>query len=426
MKVPIVSLLALWPLFSAALGPYPPLSGSETLTIEHCSTIRQPNSVRSVTTATHTTTITIPVHVTSSFTPTVTVTPSTVTATSTTSTTTTSTSVTTVATPTSTFTTTLTLLFSTTTTSTITAPTSTATEIQTSTSTTTTTLSSTVPTSAGFLPVISTLPGSAEKRKRAVNWKQTHSRRSSYTLPWQKPSTQCKAPTPDQPSSGGRPSRPVWDTCAQYAASVECQELVEIFSPIVTTVTAHTTVSATLTTATTTTTITSTSTATTTATITPPSANYTTTVTTSTTTLITAFSTTTPSTTTTSTSTVVTTATTSTVIYAACATPNIVGTLNGDGVYDVIYPGPSVGLATTDDSTAYDCCVSCINNPACAAAAFNANFGAGEQCFNFPADSCTVEGEYSFGAEPSSSVSPDTQYFISNGNCGAYNYVEAD
>ncbi|KIW34484.1 uncharacterized protein PV07_01260 [Cladophialophora immunda] len=387
--------------------------------------MKQPSYVRSVTTATHARTVTIPVHVTSSITPTVTVTPSTVTVTSTTSTTTTSTSVTTAATPTSTFTTTLTLISSTTTTSTITAPTSTATEIQTSTSTTTTTLTSTVPTSAGFLPVISTLPGSAEKRKRAVKWKQAHSRRSSYTLPGQKPSTQCKAPSPHQPSSGGKP---VWDTCAQYPTAVECQELVEIFSPIVTTVTAHTTVSATLTTATTTTTITSTSTATTTATITPSSANYTTTVTTSTSTIITAFSTTTPSTTTTSTTTVVTTASTSTIIYAACATPNLVGTVNGYAVYDAVYPGASTGLTTTEDLTTYDCCVSCITNPACAAAAFNGAFDAGEQCFNFVASggagACTTEGENSFGAEYSSSFPADTEYFLSNGNCGSYNYVQ--
>ncbi|KIX99382.1 uncharacterized protein Z520_04958 [Fonsecaea multimorphosa CBS 102226] len=427
MKTPIVSLLAVWPLLAAAgVSLSSSLLGPETVTIEHCSTIRQGNNVPRVTTTTYARTITIPVHVTSSITPTVTVTPPAVTITSTTSTTTTSTVSSTAATPTSTFTATLTLTSSTTTTSTITASTSTSTEVDTTTTTSTTTLTSTVPTSSGFLPVISTLPGSAEKRKREVKERQTQSRRSSYTPPWQKPSTQCKAPAPYQPSTGGQA---VWDTCAQYPSAVECQELVEIFSPIVTTVTA-TAVSSTLTTATTTTIITSTSTATTTATVTPPTFNYTTTTTTMTTTTITAFSTTTPSTTITSTSTITASATTSTVSYAACATPNLVGTLNGDGVYDAIYPGEDTTLTTTDDGTAYDCCASCISNAACAASAFNGNFAPGEQCFNFVATggagACTTEGEYSFGAEYDSSFPPDSEYFISNGNCGFYTYSESD
>jgi hypothetical protein len=290
-----------------------------------------------------------------------------------------------------------------------------------------------VPTSAGFEPAIDTLPGAAEKRKRALDSRQADVRRSmQQEHPAQPPSgSKIQAPTPERHGSWGSPGWSQW----QYPVSVVCQEFVEVFPTVVTTVTvqqtttytAPTLTSTTVTTTATTTTTTVEPVSATTTTTTTASASSTTSTTTSTTTTTT--TTTTPSTTTTTTTTSTTTPVVTSTSYAACATPNIVGTINvnggAQGIYDVIYPGANTELTNTADSDAYDCCVSCITNPLCAASAFYGGFAPGAMCFNFVATTgCSSEGEYSFGAEYSS-VSPDSVYFVSNGNCGDYNYVEA-
>ena len=102
--------------------------------------------------------------------------------------------------------------------------------------------------------------------------------------------------------------------------------------------------------------------------------------------------------------------------YAACADPYLVNSVNGKGIAQV-YDDANKYWPNNDETSAYDCCVACVSNPSCAAAAFAPSYPVGEQCLLDVSDSCPRSPAVAlYGA-------PGTGMTISNGYCGGYQSV---
>ena len=105
-------------------------------------------------------------------------------------------------------------------------------------------------------------------------------------------------------------------------------------------------------------------------------------------------------------------------VYAACSSANLVGNVDGAGINQ--YYGDAASY-TTNDGSAYDCCVACINNPLCPASGFYGRFRAGSQCYiSVASGTCSAEGQYQYSVERSSDIAPNGGYIVSNGNCAFY------
>ncbi|MCJ1464845.1 hypothetical protein MMC07_003460 [Pseudocyphellaria aurata] len=264
-------------------------------------------------------------------------------------------------------------------TSTVTAPTLTVT--QTSTATVTTTVSGTpvvVPTVSGFLAVDVTLPGAQNLTKR------------EDTLP-----RALRAPK-------------------SYPKSVSCVVVTTVYKTVVFFKTGKTT--ATVSAPTFTPIVSSTTTSSITSTILKQAAPTTTTV----------IATINFNTTTTPTTTVTTTTTVSATVslpaatsYAACARNNLIEAVQGAEIVLAARSGVSDPALSffTQAKTSYDCCVSCITNSTCAAAAFST---ASSTCEMFTDASCASPGAYDFQASFNATSPADAGQVISNGNCGRF------
>ena len=103
--------------------------------------------------------------------------------------------------------------------------------------------------------------------------------------------------------------------------------------------------------------------------------------------------------------------------YAACGPSNLVSTVNGQNI--VTTGGTTDGYVYTSDTTAYDCCASCISNPLCEVTVFNDGFQTGSQCILAVAAGCSSEGQYSALAYVNNAYLY-IPYTIANGNCGFF------
>ncbi|KAJ5514070.1 hypothetical protein N7463_003622 [Penicillium fimorum] len=112
--------------------------------------------------------------------------------------------------------------------------------------------------------------------------------------------------------------------------------------------------------------------------------------------------------------------TTTTSFYAACATNNIAGSplssdygpFAGKYIYALLVSnvaGQNIGVGYTD--SAYDCCVSCIADPTCA---FSYYFAPSSYCYMTTSSTCSAASNY--GTAYIQDGSSDVQ--ISNGYCG--------
>ncbi|KAJ9603923.1 hypothetical protein H2200_011445 [Cladophialophora chaetospira] len=307
----------------------------------------------------------------------------------------------------------------TTTTTTTTLDASTETSTTFTTSTTIVSGTTTVPTRSGFLPVRSTLPNSASKKKKRqgdlINEAKRVEARSKHN--------DKMSPNINDGDHGPESAFPAFVVCrttviVTSTAENTATDQTTLIDSI--TVTGATTVTSTAPTPVSTTTETEETTST--STIYPTDATTTTTVTITTTATDTS---TPPAVTTTSTSTLIETAYIST-SYAACATNNIVGTLNGYGITQVQsttnFPD-EYNRMTTNDASSYACCVSCVTNPNCLFDFFYPGFAPGSQCYvvvTAGQSQCSAPGQYEAEADYDTSFPPDTGYFLSNGNCGIY------
>ena len=282
-----------------------------------------------------------------------------------------------------------------------TATTSTSTEFTTSTQTvdggtlTVTSGTTTVPTSAGFTPIVSDASYQPKKRSAPIAVEERvllikgrnlakHATTSSY----------CQLPAPTAPHSFTNP--PV------YPTAVTCGYLVEAIMTTTKTVPATATAKTTLPPST----ITGTSTyvATVTSVSTLPSV------------IVTITSTATTTTTSTVTATLSTTASVvapSATYYAACAANNMVNSANGGhGIYAIYYLGP---LTSETDNTPYDCCVTCqTSTNLCNGFAYLGGtcyyFGDGQNCRG------DTQGLSVFQTEDG--LDPSAGYTVGNGPCG--------
>ena len=104
-------------------------------------------------------------------------------------------------------------------------------------------------------------------------------------------------------------------------------------------------------------------------------------------------------------------------VYAACADEYMVNKVNGQAIGTYYDPKNKI-WANTDDSAAYDCCVSCIKSPICAAAAFDAWLPAGKQCLIDVKGS----GETCPAYNPAVVLDDDLEssMTVMNGQCGGF------
>ncbi|KAM0812150.1 hypothetical protein AB5N19_14467 [Seiridium cardinale] len=274
--------------------------------------------------------------------------------------------------------------------------TATADEAVTETVSTTVVGTTTVATPSGFLPVQSTLPNSAAKRKRNA----------------------ARRGTLDQLTSGASALLPDCreDAPSDYPAEVTCVSIVESYTSI--TVTATASSSVTITASATTETTTTTSTVTSTTVLTTPDASSTVVVTVTSTDEATS----TPVTTVTVTATTTVSASVYTsTAYAICQdSANYADSYNGVGFQTTYSPNGDITAVTTNDSNQEDCCSSCAATANCAGTAYYGGFPAGSQCYLLTtvSNTCSVGGT-PIGATYSSSLSAGSGYHLSNGNCGA-------
>ncbi|OJJ42515.1 hypothetical protein ASPZODRAFT_137154 [Penicilliopsis zonata CBS 506.65] len=246
------------------------------------------------------------------------------------------------------------------------------------------TSTATIPTPAGFTPIVDTVTATGAANKRSLEQ--------------------------EEDTCGGQ-----WVDDYQYATAVECVAKVTVHTTTTSTITAT---PATSTAATPTATATDTATITSTSTVVP--GDVSTTLSYGTTSTLTETSTAaTPITTLIVTSTI-TTGVTTTSFYAACATNNIAGaplssdfgSLAGLYIYQVQYSGiEDASIKVTSGSTAYDCCVTCIENSLCALSLFDDGY-----CFNIDTTTayCSESADY---AKILLTTSAE-DYAVSNGNCG--------
>ncbi|PWY82140.1 hypothetical protein BO70DRAFT_405380 [Aspergillus heteromorphus CBS 117.55] len=248
------------------------------------------------------------------------------------------------------------------------------------------TSTSTVATSSGFYPVIDTfstgLPAAA-KAKRSLP--QLHDKRSS---PQSASDLDCSPRLDD----------------FQYAQAVECTVQVLAETTVIERVTNTLTTTATGSATPITLTITTTRTLTTTSTVLPTDVS--TTLSFTTTATLTAITTApTPTSTVTSTHTVATTSTAA--VYAACATTNITpnpitseysASLAGKYVYFLsLYYDGSYSLSSGSTTSAYDCCVSCIENDLCANAYYDYVDADISYCYLVEVETCSFDSHYTYG-----------------------------
>ncbi|KAF2487726.1 hypothetical protein BDY17DRAFT_17155 [Neohortaea acidophila] len=267
--------------------------------------------------------------------------------------------------------------------------TTTMTDTATTSTTTSVVSTSTIPASAGFLPIQTTLPGSNDSlaypnEKRAMRDFGTSLGASSKK---------------SSPGGGlrGRPQH-YGDACC-YHYWGRCTT-----TTTTTTVTSHATAQ--------TSTITTTSTAT--VTITPGAVTTITMTTTET-------DTTTSTATTTSTETdIFTSFTSSTSVYGACQTPNRADQVFGLAIENG-QPDASLtvfGINPGASGSAYDCCVAAILEPA---GAYWAWHEGGEYCVIFAADSCDAGQASGGNGEVDTQSDAAPAFVLGNGNCGAWN-----
>ncbi|KEQ73584.1 hypothetical protein M436DRAFT_63864 [Aureobasidium namibiae CBS 147.97] len=194
-----------------------------------------------------------------------------------------------------------------------------------------------------------------------------------------------------------------------YPVAVSCVDYVQVRSKITLVLTTKT---STKTLPSSTVTVTSYTVSTSTSTVVPPevstTSSFSTTVSTTTTATFQATTTTTTTTTLTVTSTLAG--------YDACATNNLLGpSYNGDIIDN---ESAAAGGYSTDPSatTAYDCCVSCLNSDTCSGTAFLTD---GNLCLQITGATCTnvQQNAGSFYYEPSGQGTGDS-YIVSNSNCG--------
>lgn len=260
----------------------------------------------------------------------------------------------------------------------------------TTTSTVTTTETTTIAASAGFIPAESSFPG-AQKRSifsQDVTEDRLENRQAQKRVTLSYLGSKFVA----QP--------------AVYPQAVSCVGVVAVVTTLVRIRTATTTRVVTAETPITTSTLSFVTTST--LTETPLRAATTTTVTTSPTTTVTTTVTQTSSITETAT---VTQAAPQATYYAACADNNIVTTYNGQPFGQASYSPGIVDLAGLPASSAYDCCVACINAAGCAGTAFviPSNY-----CYTFTSpNTCSQDTIAGRGIVGSSSV-----WAFSNGYCG--------
>ncbi|KAK3646348.1 hypothetical protein LTR56_003108 [Elasticomyces elasticus] len=279
----------------------------------------------------------------------------------------------------------------------------TTTTFTTSTLSTLTSGTSTVPTSAGWLPVQSSLPSSAAKKRSLalapVNERSVAPRHGTLF-----PRAQGDTGVP----AANKPLPAFWPK------SVVCVQLVIAFSTKIISKTAKT---ATSTLPVYTYSVTKVSVTTLTSTVIPTDASTTVTVLSTSTSVLMPAPTLTLSETSTAVQTVVVPSAT---IYAACSPDNLAGTVDGQGVND--FTKGSASLAWTDDNTSYDCCVSCINNPSCASTAFFPTWSPGFRCMASLQSSCSAAGQYQYTAllNPNPILPPGSGWYIGNGNCGSF------
>ncbi|CAG7558081.1 unnamed protein product [Fusarium equiseti] len=105
-------------------------------------------------------------------------------------------------------------------------------------------------------------------------------------------------------------------------------------------------------------------------------------------------------------------------VYAACASNNIIGAANGNhGIVAITYNdgGSSNQVAGSSARTAYDCCVACQTTTNCIWTEF---FPPGNSCTLVIAPTCSPESTFSTGYKTGSSRNPGSGFIVSNGPCG--------
>ena len=104
--------------------------------------------------------------------------------------------------------------------------------------------------------------------------------------------------------------------------------------------------------------------------------------------------------------------------YAMCASDNFAGTLENRAIYFVSGP-PGITQAVIRDATRQSCCESCAANPLCVGSALLSPSSGLCNLFIAPTPTCSVN-QYALSAGYDAGSPGDTEFFVSNGNCGAY------
>ncbi|EXJ55004.1 uncharacterized protein A1O5_12743 [Cladophialophora psammophila CBS 110553] len=114
-------------------------------------------------------------------------------------------------------------------------------------------------------------------------------------------------------------------------------------------------------------------------------------------------------------------------LYAACLSPNVAGTVYGDGISGVI-SDPGSGIVNfagvTTDTAEDNCCMSCITHPNCAIGSFFAPHPACDEYQLIVASdgtACITPGQYDFPALVNGD-GPDSDGF--DGNCAEVGGVD--
>ena len=117
--------------------------------------------------------------------------------------------------------------------------------------------------------------------------------------------------------------------------------------------------------------------------------------------------------------------------YAACGAENLLNytvLLNSSSTHVAIQgfedTGDHASPQVTRATTAYDCCVACIQNTKCAG-----NYWTGGFCFLQIQTSCPKLGDRNFGNftyDPAATQEPGSRFVVSNGNCGEWGYGGPD